>query len=387
MDIFGRTELNELLEHEKEPCLSIYFPTERTGRDFEQNPIRLRNLLREAEGKLTEWGMRSPDAREMLKRPTDLAGDMQFWKQRSDGMAIFASPEFYRHYRVPASFDETVHLGRRFFVKPLLPLLHTDGAFYVLALSQKKVRLYRATRKGMDEIELKGVADNMDEALQREDLQSHLQHRSWGPRDSGKRRPNRSLGAEPAGSAVFHGQGSDEDQHKDEVAEFFKMIDNAVAQKLAAEQAPLLLACVEYEAALYREHNHYKGLLDATVLGSSEKWNTTELHRRAWEAVQPHFEARQQEELSKFNTLPADRISTDLKSIADAAEVGRVEALFLARGNNGNGGKPEASPTDEMLDFTAAAVLRTGGDVFALPPEKMPQNAQQAAAVFRYAMS
>jgi hypothetical protein len=257
-------------------------------------------------------------------------------------------------------------------------------------LRKNQLRLYRATRHTLDEIELEGVADNLADALLHEDLESYLQHRSWGPRASNTRRPNRSLGAEPAGSAVFHGQGSGEDQHKDDVAEYFKMIDNAVTRKLQPDNPPLLLACVDYVAAMYRDHNHYRGLLEATIGGSPEGWSDVELHRRAWEAVQPHFRARQQAELSKFNSLPANRISTDLKNIAEAAEMGRVEALFVPQGSNGNGrgGKrPDASAADEMLDSTAAAVLRTGGDVFELPPEQMPEPAKEVAAVLRYAIT
>lgn len=388
MDIFGRHEFNELLEHETAPCLSIYFPTERTGRDFEQNPIRLRNLLRDAEAKLIESGVRSSDAREMLREPAQLAGDMQFWRNRSDGMAIFLSPQFHRHYRLPMKFDETVRLGPQFFLKPLLPMLHSGGVFYVLALNIKKVRLFRGTQLELDEIELEGVADNMADALLHEDLQTHLTHRSWGTRASNTRRAKQSLGASGGGGVVFHGQGSDEDAQKYDMAEYFKMIDTVITRKLAAEQAPLVLACVEYEAALYRDHNHYRNLLDKAVLGSVDDWNLNDLHRRAWEIVEPYFHSRAEEELNKFNKLPADRISTDLKAIAEAAEIGRVEALFLPHlSNNGNGGQRAASAMDEMLDHTAAKVLRTGGDVFALSPDAMPQNAEQAAAVFRYSLS
>src|SRR5690606_2450160 len=137
-----------------------------------------------------------------------------------------------------------------------------------------------------------------------------------------------------------------------------------------------------------RAHNHYPNLLDEFISGNPEQWSTEELHRRAWELVEPHLRKVQEEELNKFHKLPADRISTDLKSIAEAAEMGRVEALFIPINGNTNGStrRAQSSPIDEMLETTAGAVLRTGGDVFALPPGAMPQNAIEAAAVFRYAL-
>jgi hypothetical protein len=387
MDLFRRIELNELVEHETEPCLSIYMPSHRNGRDREQDPIRLKNLLREAESQLVDRGLRGPEAREFLEEGTQLLTDPEFWKHQSDGLALFFAPQFHRRYRVPLAFEEAVRLNRRFFVHPLLPLLHSDGHFYVLALSLKSVRLYRGTRQGLDELEVEGMPANMEEALQLEDMQNSLQHRAWGPRAGATRRGKQNVGGETAGGVVFHGQGADQDVHKREMVEFFKKVDDAVVRKLHAEQAPLILACVDYEAPLYRQHNHYPAFLDAVVEGNPEQWSPTELHRRAWEAVEPHFRQSQETELNKFLRLPADRISTDLKSIAEAAEQGRVEALFMPQGRNGaSARRAEVSPTDEMLDDTAATVLRTGGDVFAVPPGQMPENAHEAAAVFRYAL-
>ncbi len=388
MDLFRRTELNELFDHQAEPCLSIYLRTHRTGRDMDQDPIRFKNLLREAEEKLTEWGLRAPDARTMLEDASQLQGDTEFWRHLSDGLAMFFAPGFHRRYRLPVPVDESIHVGKQFYVQPLLPLLHGNGAFYILALSQKKIRLYRAGRYSLDELELEGVPRNLEEALQHEDLQTHLTHRSWGTRASNTRRAKQSLGAPGGGSVVFHGQGSDEDPHKKDLAEFFQQIDDGVTRKLHDEHAPLILACVDYEAPIYRAHNHYGNLLEAVIAGNPEQWSNDELHRRAWELVEPHLRKAQDDELNKFNKLPADRISTDLKSIAEAAEIGRVEALFIPRNGNGNGStrRAQTSPKDEMLEIAAGAVLRTGGDVFALPPDAMPPNAPEAAAVFRYAL-
>lgn len=385
MDLFRRQELNELVEQETEPCVSMYLPTHRTGRDTEQNSIRFKNLLRQAESKLVEWGLRGPEAREFLAAGSDLVGDTDFWRHQADGLALFFSLEFHRRFRVPVTVEEGVHINRRFCLRPLLPLLHFNGHFYVLALSMKDVRLYRGTQGGLDEIEVEGMPEDMESALLHEDLQSNLQHRSWGPRASSVRRSKQSLGKFSGSGVVFHGQGSDENAQKPDLAEYCKMVDEAVTRKLHAESAPLVLASVEYEAAIYRQHNHYAHLLDEVILGNPEHCNLTNLHQEAWRLVEPHFHKAQEDELNKFNRLSADRISTDLKSIAEAAEQGRVEALFIPH-HDGNGNGRTPTPLREMLDETASKVLRTGGDVFPLPPDAMPQQAREAAAVYRYAL-
>jgi len=51
-------------------CVSLYMPTHRAGRETEQDPIRYKDLLREAEERLMANGLRSPEVQEMLKEPS-----------------------------------------------------------------------------------------------------------------------------------------------------------------------------------------------------------------------------------------------------------------------------------------------------------------------------
>ncbi len=69
MSIFPKPELKRLLEQYTEGCVSvsIFMPSFRTGADAQQSPIRLRNLLRDAERRLVESGMRSPEALRLLE--------------------------------------------------------------------------------------------------------------------------------------------------------------------------------------------------------------------------------------------------------------------------------------------------------------------------------
>ena len=45
MDIFTRSELEQLMRKEQQWCVSIYMPTHRTGSEAQQDPVRLKNLL------------------------------------------------------------------------------------------------------------------------------------------------------------------------------------------------------------------------------------------------------------------------------------------------------------------------------------------------------
>jgi hypothetical protein len=56
-----------------------------------------------------------------------------------------------------------VVVADRFHVKPLLPLLTSDGTFHVLAISQNQLRLLEGTRHAVDEIDLENVPETLSE--------------------------------------------------------------------------------------------------------------------------------------------------------------------------------------------------------------------------------
>jgi hypothetical protein len=83
-----------------------------------------------------------------------------------------------------------------------------------------------------------------------------------------------------------------------------------------------------------------------------------------------------------------------LKEVVPAAYHGRVETLFIAVGfqqwgtfdpaTNTVQVHEEAEPSDEdLLDFAAAQTLLNSGTVYAIEPEKVPDETL-LAAVFRY---
>ena len=59
--------------------------------------------------------------------------------------------------------------------EPLLPLLQTDEAFFVLALSQKAVRLLKATQHEVAEVDVPHMPENMSDALGYEDLKNDFE--------------------------------------------------------------------------------------------------------------------------------------------------------------------------------------------------------------------
>ncbi|UCF67768.1 MAG: hypothetical protein JSV80_00230 [Acidobacteriota bacterium] len=129
MDVFTTELFGTLLNFEASRCLSIYMPTHRYGREVQQGPVRLKNLLREAERRLEANAVKAAEAAELLAPVRQLLYDEAFWTQQSDGLALFLAPGSWRRYRLPVGFEEKVVYGERIQVKPLNPQLMTGRSF------------------------------------------------------------------------------------------------------------------------------------------------------------------------------------------------------------------------------------------------------------------
>jgi hypothetical protein len=384
MDMLGINDLRALAGGSGGRCISIYMPTHRTGRGAEQDPVRFKNLLSRAEGLLLDGGLRSAEAGEMLRPGHMLLGDRDFWEHRSDGLAVFASSGIFRRYRLPMSFEELLVPGRRFHLKPLLPLFSGDGRFYLLALSQNGVRLFQGSRYSMAEAPLKDVPKSLADALKYDDPQKQLQFHT-GTGGGMRQRP-----------AMFHGHGVGVDDEKDAVLRFCRHVDRGLHELLKEERSFLVLAGVEYINAIYREANTYPCLVDRGVAGNPERTGAERLHKEAWAVVEPLFlRAREEAAARCRELLGTGHASADINVVVPAAYAGSVDVLFAASGEQ-EWGKydpqtdtvslepEEGSEKEDLLDLAAVRTLLNRGTVYAIARDEMPADAP-LAAVFRYA--
>ncbi len=280
MDDFKLTDLRDLVEQDGKWHVSIYMPTHRAGRDQQQGPIRLKNLMAEAENKLLEFGVRKPEIQKVLEPAEELLLDRDFWQYQGDGLAVFLADGFSKFHRVPGRFDEMAVVSGNFYVKPLLPLVNGNKDFYVLTLSQNNVKLFRGTRDSFNEVELKDMPTNMVDALQVEDLQKNLGFHT-GTQNTG----GGTGGERPA---IFYGQGV-EDNKKDDIRRYFQIVNDGLARQFEDMSVPLVIAGVDYLHPLFRNTSSYRNLLDEGIIGNPDRQDGRELHDQAWKIVEPLF--------------------------------------------------------------------------------------------------
>ncbi len=378
MDLFTRDDLRTLLAEHQSPCVSLYVPIEHGG--GKKNSIRWKTCLKEAEEQLVATGRPSPSGRHLLEPARLLLEDPTFWKHQSDGLACFLAPDFLRLYRLPLRFREGLVVGDRFHIKPLVPLLSESGRFYVLALSQKAVRLLQGTWQSVSDVDLKGVPHNLAEAL--------LTHEAKEPFTFYGRRPGDGAGS---WGGIFHGHGVGIDDSKDELLHYFQKIDRGLHLLLKEEKAPLVLAAVDYLFPIYKKANTYPHLLEDGIEGNPDRLSNQELQKRAWILVQPFLKASQQKATSQYQQLAGTgRAASELEQIVSAAHHGHVETLFVSLRDeiwgrvNATAATVEIheqmQPGDEdLLNCATIQTMRHGGAVYALEPELLPDAALVAA--------
>ena len=384
MKLLAIDELTTLATESNSTCISIYTPMERLGAETQQNPIRFKNRVREAEEKLLAMGMSEQDAKELLQPVHDL-DTYDFWQHQSDGLAILLSPNHFRYYCLPIAFPELTVVADRFHLKPLLQLLSGDGQFYILALSQNQVRLFQGTRYHVNEVELTDVPTSIAEALQYDDPEKSLQfHTATSQGGSGG-----------DGSAIFHGQGGGNDDHKARLLRYFRKVSIGLESFLKNEQAPLILAGVDYLLPIYQQANTYAHLLPEGRTGNPEMLKPEELHTQAWQIVQPYFEQAKEATIARYQELQAtEKTASTIEQVVPAAYFQRVESLFVPVGEQLWGVfDPEANSVqvhaqhqtgdEDLLDLAALHTLTNGGNVYAVEPGDVPQD-KAIAAVFRY---
>lgn len=248
----NRREVHLLQQIKGYPCVTITLPTHRTSPDNRQDPIRVKNLVKQAtERLLSEFNKREIEP--LLVRMEQLANDIDY-PRTLDGLAMFVNRDFARAVYLPFTLKERVLIDEGFFTRDLVFAMNRTPRYWVLALSEKLTRLYEGTRDDLIEIQDGGFP---------------MIHE--GP---GGEQPL------PGGEGVNKSACRDE-RHR----QFFRQVDAALKPFLAADPLPLAVVGVERFLAFFNEVSSNKSAIVATVTGSHDRTPPHELAKLVWPAV------------------------------------------------------------------------------------------------------
>lgn len=383
--MLSREQFAELANFKQERCISLYMPTNDSPSveaNRQKDFLGFKNKLQQLTALLKDRNVDQTGIEKLLKPGYDLLRNEEFWTNLSNGLAVFIADGYFRYIRLPASPREQMVVNSTFYLTPLIPVLTSRDYFYVLVLSKKQAKFYRADAFGMQYIPVKGMPKGVEDVV-------HFEQK--GDKDLFR---TDTSGA--GGGANFHGIGTGRPDDKQNLAMYFDEVDETLWQEvLHNEKAPLLLVGVEYLIPIYKQVAKYKPIWDDAVTGSHEYDNVSTLYELVRAKMEPYFEERLNKAIEAFGNQTATGLTSSVAGdVIPAAHYGRVGQLFAVRGEHIWGSFDEMNNVltihetqqegDEcLIDKTVIKTLLTGGDVFMVSQERMPAPSK-VAALMRY---
>lgn len=375
--------LAELASVQQPPCLSLYQPTHRSRPENQQDPIRFRNLVKELEVSLRQK-YPAVETRLLLEPFAALAHDEAFWNHTREGLAVLGGPNLFRVFQLQRPVAKLAVVADSFHIKPLRRFLQSVGHYQVLGLSLQKIGLFEGNRDALDEIDpAPGVPRTITEALGDELTEPVSSVTSHG-------------GVGQASRPMHHGHGGKKDQVDSEAEKFFRAVDRAVLEHHSRPSGlPLILAALPEHHDLFRRISHNPFLIAEGLTINPDALPIDELRERAWQVLEPHYQARLAELGEEFEQARSKGLgSIDLSQVAQAASDGRVATLLVEADRQIAGRLDDATgrvevadlshpQVDDLLDDLGELVEKTGGQVLVIPAEQMPGQTG-LAATYRY---
>lgn len=381
--MFTQSDLSDLVSSGSAHAVSMFLPTQTHGREVRQRRIRVKNLLGTARSKLSSAGLGDHDVDRLVAGATALVDDDDFWQHPDAGLAIFFDENGARSFTVPLPLDEQVIVGSDFELRPLLPLLATDGRFAILTVTADETKMFRASRHSITEDTSLSFPAGPAKAHGDSDYENPVQA-------SPSNRPN--VGTANISNAQVYGDSPPEFREA-RLRAYVEEVAAAVEGCLASDGTPLVIVADADIAGMLRNSPRLHRCLAGTVDVNPTSLDAAALRKAAFEVVAKRFAAHQDDLLDRVAVhLGHDdgSATSALPDVVRGAHHARVDTLLIAEGYSVRGHyDPDADRVesgdafeDSGTDLAAGAVidvLRHGGNVCVVPPEQVPQGAGMAA--------
>jgi hypothetical protein len=346
------------------PCITIVVPAHHPGAQEGSRVALVHSLVRKAGEEMTR-GKLASRATELLAPLEDLAREFGA-EAGGPGFAIFRSPEYTATYCLPDRPVEKLVIADHFYLTPFVADAFAPHEFFVLGLSMKHLRLFRYVNGECRELPLPaGVPMSLDAAGGFDKPDHQLENRSASGPSTG------------AMHGVHVGTLSDREAFPEYLHHFFEIVDRGL--KLILNGKSLLLMGVHEEVAAYRRVAKYPHIFTTECLGNTELLTLPDVATRAAEECRKQCQLVAERVLAEYLEMSdRNRTLADVPAVLLAATAGRVHQLCVRKGTEfaGPGG-------EDQINAAVVETLRTGGEVFMLPQDKVPV-AHPLAAILRY---
>ncbi len=367
VDIPTARLVGQLNQVRSDACISIYLKTTPLTQDIGASRTNLGNLVKTAIAQLEAAGLAKRRIWPLQEHFDQLLEDDEFWEHQANSLAILATPEQIRTYRLANDLVDMVEVSDRFHLKPLLRAISFPHSAHVLAVSENAVRLVEISS----------------------DLPAREIRVPNMPKDAASAVGKASINDSGAGRRIGGLEGQ-----KVRLGQYIRKIDAALRPILANSNMPVILASTLPVDALFRSLTSID-ILPQTIDTSPDRMSEAELATAARPVLDAHYQSQIQEFHGLFEQRSGQkRTTTDLSDTARAATYGGIESLAVDFDSVTNGLVDEetgAVTLDEggdavnygVVDEIAGRALRSGARVMAVRRADLPGQ-KELAAILRY---
>ena len=369
VDIPTLPEIQRLVAQRNQACVSIYLETTPQTQHIGEAEIVLANLIKEADSQLEAAGIDKRDRWAIVEQLEEVSEDEDFWKYQPNSLAIFATPDSHRSYRLPNKLQAMVQVADRFHLKPLIRSVSVEQHAFVLALAENEVRLVEVF-SDMPALEVR--VPNM-------------------PKDAASAVCTATVNTRSHSSGRQHGS----EGQKVYLRKYCRMVDAALRPVLAGRHEPLIVAAAEPLLSIYNSVNTYPEFAARAIETSPVRVSEHDLA----EAARPILAERHEKAIEAFRALYQERenegrATSDVAMAARAATFGAVDTLVvdiddvvIGRVDEESGevsfADHESADSYGIVDEIAGRTLAMGGKVIGERRSDIPGGGS-LAAVLRY---
>ncbi len=277
------------------PCVSILLPTHRTAPDNQQDPILLKNLIRETERRLNNEFGKNVSA-ELVSKLTQMASDYNF-QTSLDGLALYACQETHEIIRFPLPVKERIVINGTFATRDLYRSMHHQEVYFILHLQLNEAKLYDA------------YGDRVSTEVRNEGF------------------PYLNDVPEPDDES-----GNPSEAEKVRIRTFLQRTDKRLQDFLMEHAARMVVVATEPIQAILKEITEDKNVFIGYTTPPGQP-NLSDMAKKAWIVVEEWIareKERAKEELA--DAVNDQRFASDLNDIWRAVNEGRGDILLVEEG-------------------------------------------------------
>lgn len=302
-----KQDIRKLQEHQGYPCVSIFVKTHKTMPERLQDPIRVKDMVKEATEKLFSE-FEKDKVLDLVKALDNLVQQIDY-AQTLDGLALFVAHNFAQMHVLPFPVQQKAVIDKVFATKELVRGMSVTIPHWVLSISHKPARLFKGQGGHLVE-----VIDGIELLQNMQGFPFMLNYEVVSDRkkmayDVG------DLGADYVSRELEH---------------FMHLLDNLLFKKLAHEYLPLVIIGTQKNRADFEKITRFKKDIIVQIEGDYTHMTAHEIEKQVNKQIADYFKKQEANTLVQLSEVVGKRHCVfGIKEVWRRARLGKVQTLII----------------------------------------------------------